>query len=54
MKPGGAVDLRSVVGRQVTEAYLAALARARSGRLATLDRGVVAVHPDVADLVPTG
>lgn len=50
-----AVDLRAVVGhRQVTDAYLAALARAHGGRLATLDRGLAAVHPDVADLVPTG
>lgn len=49
-----AVDLGSVVGhRQVTDAYLAGLARAHGGRLATLDRGLAAVHPDVADLVPT-
>jgi len=34
--------------RQVTDAYLAALARARGGKLATLDRGLAAVHPDVA------
>lgn len=34
--------------RQVTDAYLAALARAKGGRLATLDRGLAAVHPDVA------
>lgn len=48
------VELGAVVGhRQVTDAYLAALARARGGRLATLDRGLAAVHPDVADLVPT-
>jgi toxin-antitoxin system PIN domain toxin len=48
-----AVDLRAVVGhRQVTDAYLAGLARAHGGRLATFDRGLVAVHPDVADLVP--
>lgn len=48
------VDLGAVVGhRQVTDAYLAGLARAHAGRLATLDRGLAAVHPDVADLVPT-
>jgi toxin-antitoxin system PIN domain toxin len=48
------VDLRAVVGhRQVTDAYLASLARAHGGRLATLDRGLVALHSDVADLVPT-
>ena len=34
--------------RQVTDAYLAALARAKGDRLATLDRGLAAVHPDVA------
>jgi len=48
------VDLGAVLGhRQVTDAYLAGLARAHRGRLATMDRGLVAVHPDVADLVPT-
>ncbi len=50
----GDVDLGPVVGhRQVTDSYLASLARAHGGRLATLDRGLAAVHPDVADLVPT-
>jgi toxin-antitoxin system PIN domain toxin len=50
----GVVDLDAVVGhRQVTDAYLAALARARGARLATLDRGLVALHGDVADLVPS-
>jgi toxin-antitoxin system PIN domain toxin len=45
--------LRGVVGhRQVTDAYLAALARHRRGRLATLDAGLVAAHADVALLVP--
>ena len=49
------VDLDAVVGhRQVTDAYLAGLARAQGGRLATLDRGLAALHPDVADLVGTG
>lgn len=47
------VDLSRVLGRrQVTDAYLAALARSRGGRLATLDRGLVAAAPDVAVLVP--
>jgi uncharacterized protein len=46
--------LRSVIGhRQVTDAYLAALARHREGRLATFDAGLHARHGDVADLVPT-
>lgn len=52
-------DWRGVVGhRQVTDAYLASLARSRRGRLATLDRGLAtldrglaALHADVADLI---
>jgi predicted nucleic acid-binding protein len=45
--------LRGVIGhRQVTDAYLAQLARANSGTLATFDRGLVALHSDVAELVP--
>jgi len=40
--------------RQVTDAYLAALARAHHGRVATLDQGFAALHGDVAELVPTG
>jgi predicted nucleic acid-binding protein len=48
------VVLRGVVGhRQVTDAYLAGLARHRGGRLATFDQGLAALHPDVALLVPT-
>jgi hypothetical protein len=44
--------LRGVVGhRQVTDAYLAARARAHEGRVATLDRGLAAAHPDVAEAV---
>ncbi|MGQ0678136.1 MAG: TA system VapC family ribonuclease toxin [Actinomycetota bacterium] len=46
------VNLSGVVGhRQVTDAYLAGLARHRGGRLATLDRGLAAAHPDVAHLL---
>ena len=46
------VELGAVVGhRQVTDAYLAGLARAHGGRLATLDRGLAAVHPDIVDLI---
>ncbi|WP_256480477.1 VapC toxin family PIN domain ribonuclease [Klenkia sp. PcliD-1-E] len=49
------VDLRAVVGhRQVTDAYLAGLSRTRGGRLVTLDRGLVAVHPDVATALDRG
>jgi len=47
-------ELQGVIGhRQVTDGYLAQLARANRGRLATFDRGLVALHPDIADLVPT-
>jgi toxin-antitoxin system PIN domain toxin len=48
------VDLRGVIGhRQVTDAYLASLARHRGGQLATFDQGLAALHPDVGVLVPT-
>lgn len=41
-----------VVGhRQVTDAYLAQLARSRSGQLATLDGGLAHLHSDVAVLI---
>lgn len=40
--------------RQVTDAYLVALARHHGGRLATLDRGLAMLHgADAAFLVPT-
>lgn len=43
------VRMRGVQGhRQVTDAYLAALARHHGGRLATLDAGLAALHADVA------
>jgi len=46
-------SLMGVIGhRQVTDAYLDQLARIRCGRLATFDRGLASLHPDVADLVP--
>ena len=49
------IDMRGVVGhKQVTDAYLAGLARARGGRLATLDRGLAALHDDVAVLLRDG
>ena len=38
--------------RQVTDAYLAALARHHGGKVATLDRGFAALHDDVAELIP--
>lgn len=48
-------DMRwdGIIGHnQVTDAYLAALARKHGGRLATLDKGLAALHHDVADLIP--
>ncbi len=38
--------------KQVTDAYLVALARHNKGKLATLDRALAAVHPDFAVLIP--
>jgi predicted nucleic acid-binding protein len=38
--------------RQVTDAYLTQLARARDGRVATFDRGFAALHKDIAEIVP--
>ena len=37
---------------QVTDAWLAELARRQKGRLATLDSGLAALQPDVAVLLP--
>lgn len=52
--PYADVRMTGMIGhRQVTDAYLAALARARDGQLATFDRGLAALHPDVAELIPT-
>ncbi len=49
------VALTGVIGhRQVTDAYLAQLARSQTGRLATFDQGLAQLHTDVAHLVPTG
>lgn len=48
------VSFTGVIGhRQVTDAYLAQLARARGGSLATFDQGFAKLHDDVARLVPT-
>ena len=50
--PYSHVDLTRVIGhRQVTDAYLAQLARARAGRVATMDRGFALVAHDVVDLI---
>lgn len=46
------VSHRGLTGhRQITDAWLAELARQRGGRLATLDSGLAAFHSDVADLI---
>jgi toxin-antitoxin system PIN domain toxin len=46
--------IAAVVGhRQVTDAYLCHLARDRNGHVASFDRGLTAIHPDVAILVPS-
>lgn len=48
------VRWQGVIGhRQVTDAYLAHLARARGSRLATFDQGLAKLHHDVCDLVPS-
>jgi predicted nucleic acid-binding protein len=48
------VEVGGVIGhRQVTDAYLAQLARRRKGQLATLDSGLAHLHNDVAVLIPT-
>jgi uncharacterized protein len=47
------VPMQGIIGhRQVTDAYLAQLARARGARLATFDQAMAKLHNDVADLVP--
>lgn len=49
------VEMAGVIGhRQVTDAYLAQLARARGGRLASFDQALAKLHADVVDLVPAG
>ncbi len=47
-----AISWRGVLGqRQVTDAYLVALALHNGGRLATLDQGLAALHADDAVLL---
>ena len=43
-----------IAHRQVTDAYLAHLARSYSARLATFDQALAELHADVADLIPAG
>lgn len=46
------VNMDGVIGhRQVTDSYLAELARKRKGRLATFDQGLAQVHSDVVEIV---
>ncbi len=46
-------DLGHVIGhRQVTDAYLAALATSRGGRLATFDQGLATALPESVILIP--
>jgi toxin-antitoxin system PIN domain toxin len=46
------VSWRGVLGhRQITDAYLATLARHHSAKLATFDRGLAALHADIAVLI---
>jgi toxin-antitoxin system PIN domain toxin len=48
------VEFGGVVGhRQVTDAYLAQLARSRDGQLATLDGALAQLHSDISVLIPT-
>lgn len=47
------VPTAGIVGhRQVTDAYLAQLARSRDARLATFDQAMAKLHNDVTELVP--
>ena len=47
------VPTQGIIGhRQVTDAYLAQLARAHGSRLATFDQALAKLHHDVAELVP--
>lgn len=47
------VELEHIVGhRQVTDAYLAALAGRHGGRLATFDRGLAATHRELVTQIP--
>jgi len=50
-----AAHLAGVIGhRQVTDAYLVALARHHRARVATLDKGLAALHGEHVHLLPTG
>ena len=47
------VPVQGIIGhRQVTDAYLAQLARSHGARLATFDQALAKLHDDVAELIP--
>jgi uncharacterized protein len=48
------IEWRGVMGhKQVTDAYLVALAKSKNARLASFDRGLAALNPDVVCFVAT-
>ena len=47
------IPVVGIIGhRQVTDAHLAQLARARGARVATFDQAMAKLHDDVANLIP--
>lgn len=49
------LPVTGIIGhRQVTDAYLAHLARSYSARLVTFDQALAKLHADIADLIPVG
>ena len=47
------IEWRGVIGhKQVTDAYLVALAKSKNAQLASFDRGLAALRPDIVSLVP--
>jgi len=49
----GLVCFKGVIGhRQVTDSYLVALARAKGGQLATMDKDLKLLHPEDTFLIP--
>jgi len=47
------IEWRGVIGhKQVTDAYLVALAKSRDAQLASFDRGLAALRPDIVSLIP--
>jgi uncharacterized protein len=49
------IPTAGIIGhRQVTDAYLAYLARSYAARLVTFDQALAKLHADVTDLIPAG